>query len=716
MTGGQIKSRGGASGASPEFWKARQNNLAALEYLLLRVATMKVARGFGLRPVYCWGMKKHPENSHHPKKRAKRPAEFEGTITITTKGSGYVRTSPTAKNGDDIEIPPERLNTALNRDLVRVELSDRPGFRGRRYGTVTEVIERSQRRFIGIVDNRDGVWLLYPDDRKVYTAMHLGNADDFALVPKLKVAADFIRWDNPNKLPKATIVEVLGPAGAHETEMRAAVAAQGFDWNFPNQVMEEAHAIEASKLQILNDALKTRRDFRSVTTFTIDPADAKDFDDAISVQTLPDGQYEIGVHIADVSAYVQKEDAIDKEAQKRGTSIYLVDRTIPMLPEVLSNDVCSLNPNEEKLTFSAVFTIDPTTLVPTDIWFGETVIRSAKRFAYEEAQEILDTKEGTLYDELALADRVAVAFRKQRFKEGSIAFETDEVKFTLDASGFPVDVYKKQRQETNLMIEDLMLMANKAVAEHINDARKKKNADYVFVWRIHDIPDPERIMDLAIFLKALGYDFEPKDGLVSHKDINALFKAIENKPEKGMIETATIRSMAKAIYSTKNIGHFGLAFPFYTHFTSPIRRYPDLMVHRILKSHLEKKPVTAREHSYYERLCARSSEREVAAVEAERASIKLKQVEYMSTKVGQTFNGIITGISDWGIFAEEEKSKAEGMARLRNMSGDIFKRGAGGFRLIGEQTGTTYTIGQKIEMRLASVNIEDKTIDWEILS
>jgi ribonuclease R len=657
-------------------------------------------------------MKKH--SLHRGRKAANATAgtQFESTISLSTKGWGYVRS---IDSGSDIEIPPEKLNTALHNDRVIAIQSDRGKAGGRRYGEILQVISRSKTRFVGTAQNQEGAWLLFPDDRKCYTPFVLGNADDFTLAPNLKVAVDLVRWDSPTKLPKAKVVEVLGPAGEHETEMKAAVAAVGFDWHYPEDVVRRAHDIETKKQAIMEAEIPRRRDMRHATTFTIDPADAKDFDDAISIEQLPNGAIEIGVHIADVSAYVLKDDPIDMEAQKRATSIYLVDRTIPMLPEVLSNDVCSLNPNEDKLTFSAVFTIDPATHEVTDRWFGETVIRSDRRFAYEEAQAILDKKSGDLYTELALADRVAVAFRTKRMREGSIAFESDEVKFTLDARGWPIDVYLKQRQETNLMIEDLMLMANRAVSEYIAAKSTGNDSPYIFVWRVHDSPNPDKILELAIFLRALGYDFDPKDGVVTHKDINALFRALEGKPEKAMIETATIRSMAKAVYSLKNIGHFGLAFHYYTHFTSPIRRYPDLMVHRILKSHLSGKPITSREYAYYERLALHSSEREVAAAEAERASVKLKQVQLMSTHIGEIFEGVITGITDWGMFVEEKKSKAEGLIRLGALSGDTYRRGEGGFRLVGESTGGTYGLGDRVTVRLASVNIEERTIDWELV-
>ena len=654
-------------------------------------------------------MSKHPHGHAH--NGAKTPPSFEGVISVSVKNGGMVRTL----TGEVIEIFPESLNTALHGDHVKGTLIPGKKRFGKPVGIISEVVSRTKTRFVGIAVLDNGRWFLHADDRRVYVVMHLANAENFALYPNVKVSADLVRFDDPDKMPKAEIVEVLGIAGQHETEMKAAVANAGFDWNFPRKVEEEAQAIESNKTPFIEAEIAKRRDMRSATTFTIDPFDAKDFDDAISVDRLPSGELEIGVHIADVSAYVTPGTAMDDEAQKRGTAIYLVDRTIPMLPGVLSNEVCSLNEKEDKLIFSAVFTVDPKTFVVTNRWLGKTAINSNKRFSYEEAQEILNAKEGLLHEELYLADQVALAFRRERFKDGSVAFETDEVKFVLDEKGWPIDVRLKRRQETNMMIEDLMLMANRAVAEYINTACEKDDNRCLFVWRIHDAPNPERIMELSIYLKALGYEFEPKEGIVSPQDINALFKQIGNAPEKEMIETATIRSMAKAIYSTKNIGHFGLAFSYYTHFTSPIRRYPDLMVHRILRSHLSGNPISMRETMHYERMALHSSEREVAAAEAERESVKLKQVQYMSDKVGQEFTGIITGVTDWGLFVAETKSKSEGMARLKSLSGDTYTRGDGGYRVVGAETGQTYALGQLIKIKLAGVNLEDRMIDWEIL-
>lgn len=646
----------------------------------------------------------------HGHKKKEQVAEFEGTIYLSTRGFGYVE-APGME--EDIEIPPELLNTALNRD--RVKVVPHPKKHGKRVrGEVVEVLERAKTRFVGTLQEENGYRFVRADDRKVYIDFIVEREQEDTAPLGQKVVVELIRWSSPKKNPLVHIVDVLGPSGEHETEMRSVVAAQGFDWQYPPAVEEEAHAIERGKDAMFAREIPRRRDFRGIPTFTIDPADAKDFDDAVSVRTLDNGNIELGVHIADVSAYVTREDPIDKEAQKRGTSIYLVDRTIPMLPEVLSNNLCSLVPNEDRLTMSAVFEMTPEGEVLSR-WFGETVIRSIRRFSYQEAQDILSAGSGELYSELKTADVIARALRAERFLNGSVAFETDEIKFELDEAGRPIRAFRKERLDTMKMIEDLMLLANREVATWIAKTCEQKKIPLVSVWRIHDTPKTERIIDLSLFLKALGYELPHRNGIISAKALNKLFEEIADAPEADMIETAAIRSMAKAIYSTKNIGHFGLAFDYYTHFTSPIRRYPDLMVHRIVKAHNAGTPPGAKDMPWHERLCAQSSEREVAAAEAERDSIKLKQVEYMSTHVGEKFDGVVTGVSDYGIFVEETETKAEGLVRVATLRDDFYEMGAHGYRLIGNRTGKTLSLGDKVRVRLTSVDIEQKQINWELV-
>ncbi len=654
--------------------------------------------------------KKHKKKKHH-KKNNVNVTEMTGMIRINARGFGYVDVKD---KEEDIEIPPELLNTALHRDIVKIVT--RPKKRnGRIRGEVLEVIKRAKTVFVGTLEEEAGFLFFKPDDRRCYIDFIIENPKEKEVPKGQKVAVEITRWTTPKKNPLARIVEIIGPAGSHETEMHSIVAEQGFDWNFPPEVKKEAEDIIKNSEEFFKVEIPKRRDFRNTVTFTIDPADAKDFDDAISVKKFDNGNIEIGVHIADVSAYVKKDREMDKEAQKRGTSIYLVDRTIPMLPEELSNNLCSLMPNTDRLAFSAVFEMDENGNV-LNRWFGETVIHSDKRFSYQDAQEILTNKKGEFFEELKTADKTARALRKKRFANGSIAFETDEIKFVLDEKGRPIKAYRKERLDTMKMIEDLMLLANREVASWANEQIKKQNKG-VFVWRVHDNPKTDRIEELSLFLKALGYDLPHKNGLVNAKDINKLFEEIKGTPEEEMIGVATIRSMAKAVYSVQNIGHFGLAFDYYTHFTSPIRRYPDVMVHRIVKSYLKEKPIHGNDaYAWHERMCTQCSEREVSAIEAERDSIKLKQVKYMNEHIGEEFDGVITGINDWGIFVEETKTMAEGLVRTSSLKDDFYELGPHGFQLIGTKKHKTLSLGDKVRIKLKSVSLENKTIDWEIVN
>ena len=646
-------------------------------------------------------------------KKPQKPGLLTGTISLTSRGIGYV-TVPDRE--EDVEIPAEFVNTALNRDTVRIALHPKKKHH-RQTGEVVNVLERRTTRFVGVLENEHGIWSLDPDDPKVYTNITLNPKDARKAKHGYKALVEITHWDNPKKNPEGSLIKVLGRQGEHETEMQAVVLAAGFDVHFPKDVERSASDIKKRKKEIFEKALndKHRRDMRDHTTYTIDPFDAKDFDDAISVHMHENGNVELGVHIADVSTYVEEEDAIDKEAQERGTSIYLVDRTIPMLPEVLSNDVCSWNPHEDKLCFSAVFTFDKKYNVVEE-WFGQTIIHSDKRFTYEEAQEILDNEQGELYEELVIARDVARKLRDQRFKEGSIGFETEEIKFNLDEYGKPLGVYRKHRQETNMMIEDLMLLANRAVAKHVTDDCEKKPRDpCVFVYRTHDKPNMEKIMQLDIFLKVLGFELKHTKGMVTAQSLNELFKQIEGSTSQEMIEVATIRSMAKAEYSLKNIGHFGLAFTHYCHFTSPIRRYPDLMVHRVLKRVLRGKGTPGKQYMKYERLAKQSSEREVGAAEAERESVKYKQVEYMADHIGEIFEGIVTGVTDWGVFIEEKETKAEGLVRMRDLGDDYYEMGEHGYQLVGQDSGKKIGLSDKVKVKLMSVDLEKKQIDWRIV-
>lgn len=634
---------------------------------------------------------------------------------VRGKGTGFV-TLP--DHEEDVLIAPDELSFALDGDVVEIELKKQKAG-ARPEGRVVRVLEPKRSEFVGTVERSGKDYRFVPDNRRIHIRPTVTNATKTH--EDMKLVIEITAWKSPQTDPLAEIVEVLGPVGNHETEMQAIIRSGGFSENFPKHVSEAAQKLYKEREVLFEQAIQDtkgpkpkRRDMRDSTTFTIDPKDAKDFDDAISLKELGNGNYEVGVHIADVSYYVRENDTIDKEAQSRGTSIYLVDRVIPMLPEVLSNDLCSLRPKEDRLAFSVVFEIDSEAKIHNE-WFGQTIIHSDKRFSYEEAQEILDAGTGTLHKELSTLMDITRILRRKRHKEGAIAFDQPEVKFELDKDGKPVRVYAKVRTETMLMIEDLMLLANKRVAEYVYKHTKAKGLDAAFIYRVHDLPNPEKIEDLEIFLHALGYEFKAHKGIVKAKDINALLKQIEGKPEENLIKTATIRSMAKALYTTKNIGHFGLAFKYYTHFTSPIRRYPDLMAHRMLRAYLNGKTINKKELIRYEKLAVQSSERELTAVSAERDSIKFKQVEFMQDKVGQEFDGIITGVTDWGIYVEEKESRAEGMVRLSSMQDDYFSHEASKYRVKGEKTGKTFSLGSEIRVKLVDADLDSRTLDFELV-
>jgi len=638
---------------------------------------------------------------------------YEGAIMIRGKGTGFVAVP---NHDEDIIIPPESLAFALDGDVVEIEiLKKQPG--KRQEGKVLRVLSPKHTELIGTVREKAGRYELLPDNRRIHIRPILPSATKDH--EGMKLVVEINAWKSPLTQPVGEIVEVLGRAGDHETEMQAIIRSGSFSENFPEEVAEVAQSLHNNQKEIFENAVKDtqgdnpkRRDLRGRTTMTIDPADAKDFDDALSLHELQNGNYEIGIHIADVSHYVREGDPIDKEAQERGTSIYLVDRVIPMLPEVLSNDLCSLRPNEDRLAFSALFEITKQGKVVNE-WFGQTIIYSDKRFSYEEAQMVLDQNDGEYLDELTYMMDIARILRKKRYTAGAIAFDQPEVKFELDEKGKPLRVVAKERTETMLMIEDFMLLANQRVAEFVYTHTKAKGRDAAFVYRVHDLPNPEKIEELGIFLRALDHEFDTR-GEVDAKDINKLLKDIEGTPEENLIKTATIRSMAKAIYTTKNIGHFGLAFKYYTHFTSPIRRYPDLMAHRMLRKHLDGITIGSKELIKYEKLSIQSSEREMTAVRAERDSIKYKQVEYMLDKVGAVFDGMVTGVTDWGMYVEDKESRAEGMIRLSSIKGDFFEHEASKYRIKGSKSGKTYSLGDEVKIKLVKADMEERQLDFEL--
>ncbi len=629
---------------------------------------------------------------------------FEGNIRVTSKGVGYF---PISDDSEDYEIQPDNLKTALDHDRVKIALLDKEVF-GRKQAEVLEITERHKTKFVGTLEKDGDIFFLVPDDKRMYRDIVVPLDSARGAYDGDKVQVKITEWLDPAKSPQGEVVRVIGRAGEHNAEMLGIVYESGFEVDFPPEVEKEAQ--EWKKKYKKEDLLKDRKDFRETTTFTIDPADAKDFDDALSFKELPNGNYEIGIHIADVSHFVVEKTALDKEALKRGTSIYLVDRTIPMLPEVLSNDLCSLNANEPKYAFSVVFVVDKSAKVK-ERWFGKTLITSDKRFTYEEAQEIMDQGTGIFVDELKTLNELAKILREERFKNGAIDFETEEVKFELDHLGKPIRVYRKERKDTHKLIEEFMLLANREVATFMHTINGK-NSHAAFVYRIHDAPDREKIVNLATFVKALGFELKNKDGETTAEDISRMLRSVDGSPAEMLIKTAAIRAMSKAIYSTSNIGHFGLAFEYYTHFTSPIRRYPDLMVHRLLLRFLTKGKIEQDEIIKYQKLCADSSERELEAAQAERASIKYKQVEYMQEHIGEEFDAIISGVSEWGIYVEEINTKAEGMVKLRDLKDDFYELNEKLYAIVGKNTGKKYSLGDKVRVKLIASDPERKTLDF----
>ena len=637
-----------------------------------------------------------------------------GVMSVTKGGVGFFMH---ADLEDDVRIEHDNLNTALSGDTVEILMLPKMPGSERRTGKVLNVIERAQMQFVGEVEQSGSNRIVRADNRRVYTPFLLEHPPRDLSVGD-KVYIEMHPWDNTEQLPRATLLEVLGPTGDHETEMKAILLERGFASGFPRTVEEEAQAL-LSERDVPKSELSWREDFREAVTCTIDPFDAKDFDDALSFTALDTGNYEVGIHIADVTHYVRPGTQLEKEAQKRGTSVYLVDRTIPMLPEVLSNDLCSLNPHEEKRAFAAIFEMTPEGEVVAHR-FAKTLIRSDKRFTYQEAQDLIthEKTDDPLYTPIATLWDLSQKLKQARIKNGAIEFDTDEIQFELDEHKKPVRAYVKERLDTMKLIEEFMLLANRYVAAHIAEHAKGKNpSSSLSIYRVHDAPDPEKLEELAVFLRALGHDQlnkEPQQ--IDSKDIAKLMRAIKGTPEEAVVQTATLRSMAKAVYSDKNIGHFSLGFSHYTHFTSPIRRYPDMMVHRILFAHLDDSPITNEELAQYRRLAIESSQREVEAVDAERESVKFKQVEYMSERVGDTFEGKVTGVVKSGMFVAETVTKAEGLVRAADIPGDWYDINEKTYSLIGRKTGKVYRIGDTVKLTLTRADLEARELDWKVIS
>lgn len=628
-------------------------------------------------------------------------ATVEGVVDMKQTGKAYVAVPGL---DEDIFIGAGQTGHALHGDTVRVHLF--PMRRGRKVeGQIVEVLKRAKSQFVGTVQITGKFAFLIPDDVSVPVDIFIPGESLNKARHGQKAIARITDWPERSKNPFGEITQVLGTPGDNNVEMNSILASFEFPLQFRPDTLKEAEKIPEI---IAESEAARRRDFRNIWTCTIDPADAKDFDDALSLRKLDNGEWEVGVHIADVSHYVRPKTALDKEAFDRGTSIYLVDRTIPMLPEKLSNMVCSLRPHEDKLCFAAVFTMNDKAEISSE-WFGKTIINSNRRYNYEEVQQMIEGGDGDFKSELLILNQLATHLREERFKKGSIAFHTQEVKFILDANGKPLDTYIKEQKESNMLIEDFMLLANRRVAEKIGKKRGNVNPK-TFVYRVHDEPNPEKLQKFSEFLIKLGYKLNTGSRKGVANSFNTLFEQIAGKGEKTMIETIAIRTMSKAEYSTVNVGHYGLAFTHYTHFTSPIRRYPDLMVHRLLEWYLEGKESVNKDE--YEEYCVHSSEMERKAAEAERASIKYKQAEYLQDKIGQSFTGLISGVSKYGIFVELDGSKCEGMISLKYMDDDFYYLDDENYRVIGQHHGREFKLGAPVKIRVKRVDLQRKQMDF----
>ncbi len=638
-------------------------------------------------------------------------AAHEGRITMTRKGIGFFNYD---EQQEDLLIPADATLHALHGDTVRVVPTGtytEPGKPPRKAGKVVEIVSRARETFVGTLVESEGKTLLSPDHKKMHVPLEVRDTLGTAL--GYKVVVRMQGWEDSAPYPWGVVEEAIGLAGIHETEMRALALGQGFSPSFPPGVEKDAEYLEhEGRALIANEVARgKRRDFRSVPTCTIDPFDAKDFDDALSVQKRPDGLIEVGVHIADVSFFVKPGTNLDKEARERATSVYLVDRTIPMLPEVLSNDLCSLRPNEDRLSVSAVFVLDENANVK-ERWVAETLNHSARRYTDEDPQQTLHTPTGHLPLELAMLRDLARKIRTRRQAKGAIEFDTAEVKIELDETGKPIAVRLKERKETNLLIEDFMLLANEAVAEHLAKLGENGGPHFNSLYRVHDTPDADRLENLALFLRVLGHDLKMKNGRVSGTELNHLLAKVKGTPEEYLIKTATLRSMAKAVYTTKNIGHYGLAFDYYTHFTSPIRRYPDLVIHRLVKAHAGGAPISHEEMQQFDTLAVHCSEREVGAAEAERDSVKMKQVEFLAGRVGEEFDAVISGVTDRGLYVELAETHADGMVKIRDVGNDYFEYDEKHYRLVGRRTRTAFQLGDPIRVKLVAARVPEKELDF----
>jgi len=624
-----------------------------------------------------------------------------GTVDMTRMGYGYVSSDETE---EDVFISAKNLRTALHGDKVKVWLyARRKG--SRLEGEVVEIIERWRTSFVGTVEVMPSFAFLIPDNKNMPFDLFIPLSKLNGAEQGQKAVARVVDWESKSKNPVAEIINVLGYPGEHETEMHAILAEFELPYHFTDEVENDAEKIPAG---ITEQDIASRRDLRNVPTFTIDPEDARDFDDALSLRRLENGNWEAGVHIADVTHYVRPDSLTEEEAKQRATSVYLVDRVVPMLPERLSNHICSLNPHADKLTYSVVFELNDKAEVLNE-WFGRTIINSNFRFSYGEAQEIIDKGEGEMKDQILPLHNLAQELRRKRLASGALAFEKVEVQFDLDDDGRPLGIRFRDMGTANQLVEEFMLLANRHVAELVGRKLRGKT----FVYRVHDKPDPEKIDSLSHFIRRFGYKLIEDDKTPLPKAMNRLLKSVAGKNEQNIIETLALRAMAKAVYSTENIGHYGLAFKYYTHFTSPIRRYPDMMVHRLLTSYLSGDNPGGQEK--YEKLCEHSSKMERIATEAERASVKYKQVEFMSDKTGKVFDGVISGVTEWGLYVEVIENQCEGMIHIRELADDFFEYDEDNYCLKGRSTGKIYMLGDRVQIEVVKADLQKKQLDYRLM-
>ena len=632
---------------------------------------------------------------------------YGGVVNSVSPGVLYVHVEELES---DVYVSRRNGGGALDGDSVEVVVARRSRD-GELEGTIVAVTERSPKPYIGTAQLTTNSIFVTPDSRRIGTDIYLPRKQNHKVEEGDKVLVRGVDWPDGERLPHGELVDILGKAGDNDTEMHAILAEFDLPYHFERNVIRDAERIDS---KITEEEIARRRDMRDRKTFTIDPADAKDFDDALSIQKIEEGLWEIGVHIADVTHYVTPGSIVDNEAQERATSVYLVDRTVPMLPERLCNDLCSLRPNEDKLCFSAVFTMNSDAEI-IDEWFGRTVIHSDRRFAYEEAQEVIESGAGDCAEEILTLHTLAQRLRSDRFKHGAIAFEREEVRFKLDDKGRPIGVYTKIQKEANQLIEEFMLLANRRVAEFC--AHRMVNGRRVprpMVFRVHDEPSEEKLDRFREFALRFGHYFKASKGRAVAKEMNKLLGNIAGRAESNAITTLAVRSMAKAVYTTDNIGHYGLAFPYYTHFTSPIRRYPDMMVHRLLASYLAGSK--GGDKRALEALCVHSTEREILASDAERASIKYKMAEFMKDRIGEVFTGTVSGLTEWGLYVELDENHVEGMVFLRDIDDDDYYRfDEARYEVVGRSSGHSFTLGTPVRVMVKSVDMRRRTLDFKLL-